>query len=94
VATGAARLAGELTGATAPGNTPRVWLESGVVTAVVTGYAPEETDAIITVSWRGTTVPASYVSPYSPAEGDVVLLLIQPPGVIVLGRLIGPEGSS
>lgn len=89
--TGAARLAGELTGASAPANTPRLWMEQGVVTSAVPGYLE---NPIVTVTWRDTVVPVSYVNTYTPVEGDVVLLLIQPPSVIVLGRVIGPEETT
>lgn len=89
---GRARLAAELAGATQPGNRPDCWCEPGVVTTVITGYLADPADAVVTVTWRNTVVPVSYVSSYTPVEGDVVLLLIQPPSVIVLGRIVGPGG--
>lgn len=87
MARGLTRLTAELAG-TATGNRPSCWVEPGTVKATVAGYGA---DATITVTWRGVDVPCSYVSTYSPADGDVVLLLIQPPSVICLGRLIGPD---
>lgn len=90
MATGLSRLAGEMTGATAPGNRPDCWLETGVLYQAITGYFP---DPMVSVLWRGVEVPASYIASYTPNAGDVVLLLIQPPAVHVLGRLIGPEGN-
>ncbi len=88
---GLARLVGELTGAASPGARPQCWVESGVVRTVVPGYMSDPT---ITVRWRDTDVPVSYIASYTPTEGDVVLLLIQTSSVIVLGRLVGPTGGS
>lgn len=86
MARGLSRLASELTSSGA-GSDPRCWVEPGVVKAAVSGYLA---DPIMTVTWRNTDVPCSYVDSYTPAAGDVVLLLIQPPSVICLGRLVGP----
>ncbi len=85
MASGKTRLSGELTGLTAPGNRPECWFEPGLVTTAVAGYGG---DMLLTVLWRGAKVPAGYVTTYTPQEGDVVLLVIQPPGKpIALGRL-------
>lgn len=104
MARGLSRLTAELTGTASPGTTPRCWFEPGVIYAVVGddaggegyGYGYQPTgDPFITVTWRNTEVPASYLSTYAPAVGDVVLMLIQPPGPpVVLSRLIGPEVPS
>ncbi len=56
--------------------------------SVATGYMQ---DPVVTITWRGVDVPCSYLGDYSPSENDVVLLLIQPPSVICLGRLVGPQ---
>ncbi len=85
MASGKTRLSAELTGVTAPGNRSECFFESGLVTTAVAGYGG---DMLLTVLWRGSRVPASYVTTYTPQEGDVVLLLIQSPGKpIALGRL-------
>lgn len=92
MATGSARLRAELTGASAPGNTVTTLFESGEVYSVVDGYVGDDTMPTITVTWRDTEVPASYLSTYTPVVGDVVLLLIQSPKPpIVLGAIIGPS---
>lgn len=88
---GLARLVAELTGSSSPGARPTCWVEAGVVKDVVIGYY---TNPIVTVTWRGTVVPVSYLADYTPNEGDVVLLLIQPSNVIMLGRLVGPTGGT
>ena len=87
MASGRQRLLAELTGATAPGNGTRCWVEQGVIRAVAGGYMQ---DPIVTVRWRGTDIEASRMADYDPTDGDVVLLLIQPPSVVILGRVLGP----
>jgi hypothetical protein len=88
---GFARLAAELTGSTSSGARPRAWVEPGLVKAVAGDY---DTAATVTVTWRNTDVPVSYLDSYSPAAGDVVLILVQPPSLIVLGKLNGPNLES
>ncbi|GIF16543.1 hypothetical protein [Actinoplanes teichomyceticus] len=76
-----------------PQGAPSAWMEPAIVTAVALGAAAES-NALVTVSWRGTAVQAAYLSSYSPAVNDVVLVLIQPPGgLTVLGRIIGTPPS-
>jgi hypothetical protein len=58
------------------------------VTAVLPGAAVDGT-ALVSVLWRGTQVEAAYLASYTPAVGHVVLLLVDPPQVVILGRLIG-----
>ena len=92
---GAARLAAELTGSVSPGSRPRAWVEPGVVKAVAAGYVGDAgSDATMTVTWRGVDVPCSFLASYSPVAGDVVLLLVQPPSLICLDRLVGPNVES
>lgn len=90
-ARGIARLAAELTGSTSPGARPQAWVEPAVLKAIATGYLQTPT---ITVTWRDTDVPASYLDSYTPKVDDVVLLLIQPPSLVVLGKLNGPNLES
>lgn len=82
------RLANEMTGATSSGTNPACWVESGVVHAVAGGYLEDPT---ITVTWRGTVVPVTWAASYTPNEGDVVLLLVQPPSLILIDKLLGPN---
>jgi hypothetical protein len=88
MARGLTRLANELTGGATPGARPRCWVEPGVVKAVAGDY---DTAATVTVTWRGTDVAVSYLDSYTPAQGDVVLILVQIPSLIVLGKLNGPN---
>lgn len=59
-----------------------------MVHAVAGGYLQDPT---ITVTWRGVQVPVTWAASYTPAEGDVVLLLVQPPALILLDKLNGPN---
>lgn len=63
-------------------------MEPGQVIAVSAGAA-KDGNALVTVAWRGASVNVPYPSSYSPAVGHVVLLLIQPPQVVLIARLIG-----
>jgi len=83
----ARKLAGELSGR-ATGSRPTSWLEPAEVTAVTAGAAVDG-NALVTVLWRGIEVPAAYAASYLPAPGDVVLLNVQPPSVVILCRVIG-----
>lgn len=84
---GFARLQAELSGSTSAGESPRCWVEPGVIKAVVTGYLEAD---VVTATWRGVDMSVTYLDSYTPAAGDVVLLLIQTPAPpIVLGKLNG-----
>jgi hypothetical protein len=98
VASGLERLKGELTGATGPGKTPRCWVEPGVVRSVASEYVMHEDGLLydeltgaFTVTWRGQDIAVPYIEGFTPVEGAVVLLLVQPPSVICLGGLIGQD---
>lgn len=60
----------------------------GLVTAVVPGAGAAGTD-LVTVLTGGREVTAGYVSTYSPAGGDDVVLLAQPAGRLILLALVG-----
>jgi hypothetical protein len=91
MAKGLARLAAELTGSVSSGTRPRCWVEPGVVTSIAGGYLQSDT---VVVTWRNTDVPVSYLDSYTPTAGDVVAILVQPPSLIVLGKLNGPNLES
>ena len=81
---GAARLAEIIATPGAPG----LRMEQGTVVTVAAGAAADG-NALVTVSWRGTNVACPYPSTYSPAVGHVVLLLIDPPRVVIAAQLVG-----
>ena len=82
---GADRLADELAALTTQ---PGVRMEPGTVVTVVAGAAADG-NALVTVSWRGTSVAVPYPSSYTPVVGHVVLLLVAPPQVVIVARLLG-----
>jgi hypothetical protein len=81
---GSARLADQL--AVTPGGDLRI--ETGVIASVAAGAAVDG-NALVTVTWRGTNVACPYLAGYAPTVGHNVLLLVQPPQLVILGRLIG-----
>jgi hypothetical protein len=85
VATGVLRLADQIAAA---GGTDAMRMEQGTITVVAAGAALDG-NAKVTVSWRGTSIFCPYPSTYTPVVGHVVLLLIQPPQVVIVARLIG-----
>lgn len=70
------------------GDGPALRMEQGTIVTVAAGAAGDG-NALVTVSWRGTNVRCPYPSTYSPVVGHVVLLLIDPPQVVIAARLIG-----
>lgn len=78
-------LAGVIAAAT---SAPGVQLEVATVTAVSAGAAADGT-ALVTVSWRGASLTASYLSSWAPTVGHVVLVAYRPPSLVILGRVIG-----
>ncbi len=70
----------------APGTSAR--MEPGEVVAVAPGGASDG-NARVTVRWRGAKVVCPYPSSYAPAVGHAVLLLVQPPQVVIVARLVG-----
>lgn len=85
MASGIARLADHLASI---GDSQAVRMEQGVI-ATVTAGAAADGNALVTVTWRGTTVACPYPSTYVPVVGHVVLLLIVPPQLVIVARLIG-----
>jgi hypothetical protein len=87
-------LVDELRGVNGPGEWPTSWVEPGTVLSVTAGAA-EDGNALAEVTWRGLSVEAAYLSTYTPVVGHVVLLLVQPPQLTILGRVVGtpPEES-
>jgi hypothetical protein len=43
----------------------------------------------VTVTWRGQQLGAAYNADYTPVVGHTVLLLVQPPQIMIYGRLTG-----
>jgi hypothetical protein len=72
-------------------NTPEVLsakFEPAVVTDVTT-YTAADGNPVCVVRWRGATIRAAYLSTYTPAVDDVVVLLIQGATRFILGTLAG-----
>ncbi len=61
---------------------------SAQVVAVATGAAADG-NALVSIDWRGTTVEVAYLASYAPAVGHTVLVLMQGPQLVIVGRLIG-----
>jgi hypothetical protein len=60
------------------------------VVATVTAGAAADGNALVTVTWWGVAVPASYLASYTPTVGHTVAVVYQPPGgLLILGRIIG-----
>jgi hypothetical protein len=67
--------------------------EPAVVDGAIPGGAADGA-TLATVTWRGTPrLPVPYRASYTPTVGDVVLLLIQGPQVIIMGRIAGTPNS-
>ena len=81
-------LVDELRDVNGPGALPVSWHEPAEVVSVTAGGA-EDGAALAQVTWRGLTVYAAYVASYTPVVGHTVLLLVQPPQLTILGRLVG-----
>ena len=63
-------------------------MEQGTIVSVAAGAAADG-NALVTVSWRGTSVACPYPSTYTPGAGHVVLLLVAIPRLVIIARLIG-----
>lgn len=85
---GTQRLLRELPAPKAAGQRPEAWFEPGVI-ATVTAGAASDGNALVTVTWRGAAVQASYPADYTPVVGHNVLLLIQLPQIQIMHRTIG-----
>lgn len=65
------------------------WVETATITTVSAGAAADG-NALVTISWRGQSLNASYLSTYTPTVGHVVAVVIQPPSLpLILSRVIG-----
>lgn len=82
------RLAAELSGRAGPGKNPTSWCEPAVVYSQTPGAASDGF-ALCVITWRGAQYPVAYAYAYTPVVGDVVLVLVQPPSLTVLCRIVG-----
>jgi len=65
-------------------------IESAVVDSSDADRRAIDGSRLATIAWRdGTKLPVPYLAHYSPQNGDVVLLLIKGPQVIILDRIAG-----
>lgn len=88
ISPGTRRLLAELLGTTDPGGRSVSWLEPATVMTVTAGGATDGA-SLCQVAWRGVTIPVAYLASYSPVVGHVVLLNVQPPQVVIVGRVVG-----
>lgn len=63
----------------------------GKVTAVAAGAAADG-NALVTVSYRGASLNATYNSSYTPAVGHIVFMARTQP-LFILGRVVGTPPS-
>lgn len=83
------RLAAEILRGRPPQGSPSAWVEPATVATVAAGAAADG-NALVTLTWRATSVQAAYLSSYTPTVGHTVAVLYQPPGApLILGRIIG-----
>lgn len=86
---GARRLSAERTRDRPPQGAPYSWPEPGQI-ATVTPAGASDGNALVEVTYRGTTTAAAYPSTYTPVVGHTVNLLVTSTGsVFILGRFIG-----
>lgn len=85
---GVRRASAEVSRDRPPQGTPASWFEQATVTTVSAGAAADG-NALVTVTWRGSPVQAAYLSSYAPTVSHNVLVLVQPPSLLILGRVIG-----
>lgn len=64
----------------------------GTVAAVGAGGAADG-NALVTITWQGTSIKVAYAASYTPVVGHVVLLARTQP-LVILCRLIGTPPSS
>ncbi len=86
------RLAAEITRDRGPQGAPSAWVEQATVATVSAGAAADG-NALVTVTWRGASQRAAYLSPYTPTVGHVVAVVIQGGALLILGRIIGTPPS-
>ncbi|MGI5144786.1 hypothetical protein ACQEVC_45465 [Plantactinospora sp. CA-294935] len=82
------RAAAELLRDRPPQGAPASWMEQATVVAVAPGAASDG-NALLTVEWRGAEVDAAYGAKYTPTVGDTVLVVVQPPSLLVVDQVIG-----
>lgn len=71
-----------------PQGAPVCWVELATIASVTAGAATDG-NALVTIVWRGATVPAAYTASYTPTVGHVVLVLVQLPQIVIVDRVIG-----
>lgn len=87
------KLAAEILRGKPPQGAPSAAAEPAVI-ATVTAGAAADGNALVTVTWRGVAVPASYLASYTPVVSHTVIVLYQPPGgLLIIGRVIGTPPS-
>ena|SRR5664279_858474 len=73
----------------APSTQASLRMGSAVVTAVRTEGGGDNT-SLVTLDWQGEpTLAVPYLSSYVPRTGDVVLLLVQGPQLVICGQIVG-----
>lgn len=88
-----ARLSREIGAGKGPQGAPSAWIEPATVATVSAGAAADG-NALVTLTWRGASQQAAYLSSYSPVVGHTVAVAYQPPGgLLILGRIIGTPPS-
>ncbi len=91
--TNTSKLAAEILRGKPPQGAPSCWIEPAVVASVSAGAAADG-NALVTLTWRGQSVKAAFLSSYTPTAGHTVAVVYQPPGgLLILGRIIGTPPS-
>lgn len=84
----ARRLAAAIATAEPAGGAPNPWFSSGVV-ATVTAGAGYGGSTLVEVDWLGGRYALPYLDSYTPTVGHAVLLLVQRPQLVIVGRVVG-----
>ena len=93
MANSVSKLAAEILRGKPPQGAPSAWAEPATV-AAVTAAGAADGNALVTLTWRGQSVQAAYLSSYTPVVGHTVAVLYQPPGApLILGRIVGTPPS-
>jgi hypothetical protein len=71
-----------------PQGAPICWVEQATVASVTAGGA-KDGNALCQITWRGSVAAAAYAAGYTPTAGDVVLVLVQLPQLVIIDRVIG-----
>lgn len=67
---------------------PPSWLDPATVDHIAVGAGTDGADLVYVV-WHGVTVPVAHLASYAPAAGHVVLLNVQGPSLVIVGRVVG-----